>query len=207
MRSPSARQPVVAKWTTTAIGVLMLTGCLPLGGSQEPEGWSEVEDRRLAELQDDSWLGGTAGDQSHRAYGWQRPSVHRESPSADHEPWREAAAEVHQAEAAGWAPVFVTCSAPEGVVQVDLVRELSDGSPATARIVAGPAAADGDHPVDIRAVALHHLDGDWVRTPPTAAPPDFDAGTCLQESGEDYDPRWSGTPVMLDVEGDSPPAG
>lgn len=193
----------LAKLAVVGAIALILGGCFQ--SAEEPEGWGEVEDGRLAELQDDSWLRGTPGGAYQNPYGWYRPSVERERP-AGAEPWRDAAAEVGKAEAAGWVPVFVRCSTPQGLVQVDLVRELSDSSPATARIVAGPAYDDRTVPVEVWAVALHHHDGDWVQAPPATAPADFDAGTCLDDPQPGYDPRWSGTPVMFDLQGDSPPA-
>lgn len=199
--------PRVAVSVAGALGVLAVAGCVPTG-SDEPEAWAEAEDAVMAELSADAWLDGTPGAQDHDPYGYARPSVSREGAAVGEEPWRDAAAEVAGAEAAGWVAVFVTCSAPEGMVQVDLVQELSSGV-ATARIVAPAFTPGQDSPVEVSAVAPHHLDGDWVRRPDTTPPQDFDAGSCLHPPGDQseagYDPRWSGTPVMYDLTGDSPP--
>ena len=178
MRSRRAGRQV-----TALVAVALLAGCT----SPDPAAWNQVDEDRRDQLTADPWV---AGNQEaigpSQDWLWERPNAERRSPRPETAAWQGAAAEVADAEAAGWSVAFVRCVGPDAEHLVDLWRELDDGAPATARLSVGRLG------VSVAAVAPHHLEENTV-----VRPADVDPEVCLDPSGDPLQTRWSGVPVML----------
>lgn len=170
----------------TLLLAVLLAGCAP-----DPDPWNESDQERLDALAGDPWVDGTRVETPPSEAGlWRRPEAERRTPVDGAPGWQVAAAEVAEAQSAGWSVAFVRCVGPDGPHVVDLWRELADGAPATARITVGL------EDVVVTAVAPQHLDGDVVVTPATVEPE-----VCLAAPTEPLVTRWSGRPVMLRTSG------
>lgn len=140
---------------------------------------------------------------------YERPRASARSESPD-EPWRAVDAQVEQAVAAGWVPVYAQCAGPQDSVRVDLVREVLPGVPATATVTGEVVdelglpvpLSGGSTVVSVAVVAAAPQDVSDPVLLPTAVRAGVtgaavDLATCLDEPAASGDLRWAGTPAAL----------